>query len=512
MKYKHALICFAVFLFVWVLGCSVISHAADNTDAAVLKVGFAEWDITPAIGMEQPGGYGKAYLKKLHDPCKVRAALFDDGGKKVVLIGVDALMVPKQLVEDARKEIEQRCGITPEAVLIGASHSHSSGPLGMVQPGQYDFAAPFVQDLAYQKSSCADADYLNNVRGAIISAVCEADSNRVASLCGVGKGIEDTVAFNRRFNMKNGLVFTHPGSGNPDIIDPAGPIDPEVGVIGVWDNEDKLTGCVVNYACHATTSPNGISANWIYYMERIILGSFGDDVIVVFLQGFSGDVTQVDNLSPYVRPSGDEYAKLVGGRIGAEAVKTLLGMQKSASVKLSAKSQILSIGHRIPDPERVKQCTALAKQDPKDVGHTEWTFAKEIVMLDALLSQRKTSGVEVQAIQVGPAVFLTTPGEMFCQYGLDLKKKSNFAFTFPVELANDCVGYVPTLDALGEHGGGYETRLTSYSNLEISAGVTMIETLLNLASDMKPDEIPTPKKAGEFRAPWSYGNVPAEVK
>ena len=30
-----------------------------------------------------------------------------------------------------------------------------------------------------------------------------------------------------------------------------------------WDEEGKLLGCVVNYACHATTSPGGISANWI---------------------------------------------------------------------------------------------------------------------------------------------------------------------------------------------------------------------------------------------------------
>ena len=76
-----------------------------------------------------------------------------------------------------------------------------------------------------------------------------ADAAKAVVRCGVGKGREDQVAFNRRFRMKNGLTWTHPGQGNPDIIGPAGPIDPNVGVIGVWNKEGKCLGCVVNFCC-----------------------------------------------------------------------------------------------------------------------------------------------------------------------------------------------------------------------------------------------------------------------
>lgn len=478
----------------------------------VFKAGFAEEDITPAVGMEMPGNYGKVFHTKFHDPCKVRAAVFDDGNRPVALVGVDALMVPRHLVLEARKQIQEQCGIPPESVMVGASHSHSSGPTGMVQPGQFDFASPLVQSLAYEQSSCANAEYLPRVQKAIVDAVSRAFSSRASALCGVGKGIEDKAAFNRRFNMKNGQVYTHPGKGNPDVLSPAGPIDPEVGVIGVWDPNQKFLGCVVNYACHATTSPDGISANWICYLEQAIRGIMGENAVVVFMQGFCGDVTQVDNLSSYAERPGEESARYVGGRIGAEAVKTLVGMQKGTLSPLSAQSELLSLNHRIPDPERVKQCAEIAQKKLEEVGHTEWIFAKEIVLLDALLSKEPKAEAEIQAIQVGPAVFLSAPGEMFCQLGLDIKKQSKFSFTFPVELANGCVGYIPTPEALGEHGGGYETRLTSYSNLEVDAGTKMVEAAVTLANGMNPGPPPTPPPAPAFQSPWSYGNVPPELK
>ena len=233
----------------------------------------------------------------------------------------------------------------------------------------------------------------------------------------------------------------------------------------------------------------------------------------MFLNGALGDVTQVDNRSPNKPPTGEQWAQLVGGRVGAEALKVTLGLERGDFRPIDFRSQILRIKRRAPAPERVKQCLELVHQSPAKVGATEWTFAKEIVLLDAKLRKEAVVEVEVQAIQVGPAVFVTTPAEYFCQLGLDIKARCPLPFTFPVSLANGCVGYVPTEDAFGPNGGGYETRLTSYSNLEISAGRQMADAGVVLTKQFKPGTVPVAAKHLPFTGkPWSYGDVRPDLK
>ncbi|MFV1995324.1 MAG: hypothetical protein ACC661_07790 [Verrucomicrobiales bacterium] len=481
---------------------------------AVLKAGFAERDITPEIGMERPGGYGKVFHKAIHDPCKVRAAVFDDGRRKVAIVGIDALILRRPQVVAVREQVHARCGIDPGAILIGASHSHSSGPVGLILPGEFDHADAAIRQLAYEKSSNADPVYLELVEKQLVEAIVAADAARREVELGFGSGNAEGVSFNRRFRMKNGLSYTHPGYGNPEMLEPAGPVDTEVGVIGAWTPEGELTGCIVTFACHATTSPPGASANYIYYLEKTLREATGSpDLPVVFVNGASGDITQVDNRNPWGRRSGEEAAEVVGGSIGAEALKVLLSLRKITTVPVDQRVETLRIARRPPSAEHLASSREIVKTLPEPgIRATQWIFAKEIVLLDALIAVEPVREVEIQAVQIGPAVFVTTPAEYFCQFGLDQKAAIDFPFTWPVSLANGCVGYVPTAEAFAEHGGGYETRLTSYSNLIPSAGRTMADAGIALALSLDPGPLPKPAKLPPARPPWDYGSTGPQLE
>jgi hypothetical protein len=127
------------------------------------------------------------------------------------------------------------------------------------------------------------------------------------------------------------------------------------------------------------------------------------------------------------------------------------------------------------------------------------------------MQKEPVADVEVQAIQLGPVIFLTNPAELFCQLGLDEKAGSPFPYTFPVSLANGCVGYVPTEEAFGPRGGGYETRLTSYSNLQITAGTQMVDAAVALAKQMNPAPEPTRPLERPFQVSGEAGTVPPEL-
>ncbi len=58
------------------------------------------------------------------------------------------------------------------------------------------------------------------------------------------------------------------------------------------------------------------------------------------------------------------------------------------------------------------------------------------------------------AIRIGDVGIVGLPGEVFCEFGMEIKEKSPAKHTLVIELANDAIGYMPTEEAFAQ--GGYE--------------------------------------------------------
>ena len=97
----------------------------------------------------------------------------------------------------------------------------------------------------------------------IAQAVADANARLTPARAFAAKGRVENLAFNRRFWMDDGTVAWNPGKKNLHIVAPAGPHDPEVGVLYFADAAEQAIACFVNYAMHPdTTGGLKISADW----------------------------------------------------------------------------------------------------------------------------------------------------------------------------------------------------------------------------------------------------------
>ena len=104
------------------------------------------------------------------------------GPVRVAIVGIDALFIRRPTVQAVRREIEEKCGIPPTAVMIAGSHSHAAGPVGFFLPGEFDDASPLVKSLVYDKTVTAHPGYLARVQREIVAAVVAADAGEGAAL------------------------------------------------------------------------------------------------------------------------------------------------------------------------------------------------------------------------------------------------------------------------------------------------------------------------------------------
>src|SRR5579883_67982 len=448
---------------------SLVPRALASEKSAGLRVGFGAVDITPPLDTRILGGFNRLMAKGVHDKLWAVACVATDGTTTVALVGTDTLFMPKMLAEHARRLIQKETGIPAEQVLIGASHTHHGGYLGS------------------EPENDREAGYLDKLPKAIAAAVSEAWKGLRSTEVGIGVGKEESITFNRRFLMRDGRVITHPGkpgtSHHQDIVCPAGPIDPDVGVLAFRGADRKLIGIVVNFACHNTVMDGDrFSADYAGQLRKHLHRVYGESAPVVFLLGPCGDITQVDNRST-AREFGPEHADMMGSKLAAETSRTIdrLKWLKATSLAVCTETVILPVREEF-DVDRERPAFGLGSGE-----RVEENYARRRKDLEELRRKTPRIPTEVQGIRIGPLALVTNGAEFFCEDGLRIKKCSPFPSTWVVTLANDSLGYVPTAQACVS--GGYEPRGRRFA---IDAGQRLAEgslkALKKLASERAASE------------------------
>jgi neutral ceramidase len=461
-------------LFALFVVLNQIGHADD-----VLKVGVAKTDITPPLGWRMCGYFNERMNAGTKDPLHAKAIAWVQGETKVVFIACDLIGLSSSITAEARKQIEARTGTPAAHIVVHGTHSHT-GPLYGGAMREYFHSKAIERD---GKDAAEPIDYPKFLAEKIAEAAEQAITNAKPATLESGIGEETALSFNRRWHLTDGTVQFNPGRGNPKLVRPAGPIDPDLGIMLVRDTETKQPmASLTSFALHLDTVGGTLyAADYPYYLEQGLQKQFGANFLSIFGTGTCGDINHVD----FHLKEAPKFDKIESDRIGSALAKRVLEtvplLEQQTRPMLAVKRAAFEAPKQQYPPERF----AIAQRDMAKIGTNQASFLEQVETVKIVeLGQwkKETIEIEVQAIRLTPdTAIVAIPGEVFVQLGLMIKLNSPFKTTLVIELCNDSPAYLPTKRAFVE--GSYETI---NSRTVPGTGEKMVATAIELLESLKP--------------------------
>lgn len=430
-----------------------------------LRVGAARSNITPQLGCHIAGFFSVRLADDVADDLQAKTVVFDNGDTSLAFCVLDLIVAEQEDLARAKQRATELTGIPEENIFISCTHTHF-GP------------SPF--ELFNAKK---ERDYLEWAMQRVGDSVKLAQNRLREAEVATASGLCPEETHNRRWRMRDGSVRMNPGYQNPDMVEPAGPTDPEVGLLVARDAESKdPIAAIANYSLHYVGGPYAtrITADYFGYFDRALQRLAGREFVAMMANGFCGDINNCDFTRPAPQyPYPFYQAERVGNRVAAAAYDAWLGVRDyEAQVTLGALTERVPFTRREPTAEELAAARALLASD-QETSEAERLYANEMLAVHEEPLQQMTP---IMALRLGDLGIVGQPGEMFVGYGLQIKDRSPFGRTFTVELANDYVGYCPTDQALDE--GSYETRLARTAKAAKGTEGLFVETSVRLLEQL----------------------------
>ncbi|MFC1716579.1 neutral/alkaline non-lysosomal ceramidase N-terminal domain-containing protein [Candidatus Poribacteria bacterium] len=435
-----------------------------------LCVGSAKVNITPPLSIPYLGYVPRqARFSGIHDPLFARAMVLGNGNEKLAIISADSLGFGNQILgvgrdftAEVRQKINDRIGIEPHNIMIACTHAHAAPEtMGITRLSDVPQIAPWLEVLMDQ----------------LASAVEMAASNLAPARLKLGIGQVKSISHNRRAK----------GISVEDQI-AQGLLDTQVGVLLCEGLENNESSIIVNFACHPVTVQvqplvsagyPGVTTDLV---ERIVEGCQN----CLFLQGAAGNINPIHNDT---RDFAD--VRRYGMVLAGEVLKIIGSLQSpetpAMEPNLAAMTETLHLPVRdLPDPKPIEEAYEQATRSLEDAKTEEEKYKalqktreyKE--SLDFIEHATEPVRGEAQVMRIGDLALAATPGEMFVQWGLEVKRRSAAPNTLVVELANGWVGYLLNQGGFAE--GGYESLPGPWTKVSEEAGQMLVDKLVDITA------------------------------
>lgn len=468
------------------ISCVALSLLAAVRAAAELSAGAAAIDTTPPLGLSLVGNMNDQKGAHIHDPLHARCLVLDDGGTRLVLVTADLCLIPRDVCDNAKRLASEATDIPVENMLIAAVHTHSAAG-----------ATPAFQ-------SDPDPAYRDFLTRRIADGIRCAVNNLAPAEIAFGVGSVPEEVYCRRWHMQpgsigpdpfgntNDTVKMNPSVGNPNLIAPAGPTDPDVSFLAVRHRDGRPLALWANYSLHYVGGTGGghVSADYFaFFADRIQALLRADRQFPPFVgimsNGTSGNVNNIDfrNEKPGRAPY--EKMRIVAEKVASEVYRVYQDLNFQSDITLASAQTEIEAAVRKPAPEELEKAKArLAAATIGDLRDIQDIYARESTLL---AEYPDTVKFIIQAFRIGNVGIASIPCEVFAETGLALKELSPIRPMFTVELANGYNGYLPTRE---QHAlGGYETWRARSSYLAVDAEEKVRAAALDVLGKVAPAKV-----------------------
>lgn len=488
--FKNVFLCGLLYLTMCVTTANAQSKQVHAESEKIFRAGASMSNITPPLGLGIVGNFGDPPpAKHIHDQLHVRSLALDDGTTQLVFVVIDNLMVGRNVLDEAKRIIHERTGLPTAHMMMSAIHTHSATSA----------AGEGIKNRRGWNSGKPLSEYQQFLVSRIADGVQVALNNLEPARIGWGVGKVPQHVFNRRWMMKNSVInpfggmdkaSMNPGVGNPNLVEPAGPTDPDVSFISVKAISGRPIALLGNYSLHYVggVPKNDISADYFAVFADRIQELLGADrqhppFVGIMSNGTSGDINNINFRGPAEKNSPYAKMRLVADDVAKEVFRVYKTIDHQGWVKLQAAQSELTLETRKVTPDVLANARKILSrpETEKPLYHRlERPYAEHAIQFEEEWPDK--IDIILQAYRIGGLGVAAIPFETFAETGLEIKAKSPFKSTFTIELANGAYGYLPTPEQ--HEKGGYETWLGT-NKVEKNATRKIVAELLTLFDQLK---------------------------
>jgi len=429
-----------------------------------IKAGAASRVINNELGTVIQGATVDQTVSRIRDDLEANALYLEGDETRVLLISCDLGLLQAEYNARYCEAISRATGVPKRSIIITATHTHS---------------APSVLQSHYSKP--VDEDYLARLGPWLVEASERAVASAQPCQVGWAKGAA-RIGYNRRLCWADGTHTMHGDASREDFIGLEGPDDPAHLALFVRDAQGALTAILHSNTSHPTCfyGCDFLSADFPGAARGYLREELGE-IPVLFFNGAFGDMCLDNMLAPKPRrETRDQKLARAGHLVAGETLRLLQDATYEEDAVLRHEWEDLEATVRFPSPEVLAESrehlARVARGEQEPTSETMMSHGR--ALLQDRFGDNPVDRLPIHAVRIGDVALVTQPCELFCHFGLNIKRRSPTPFTAVCGPADGYGGYCPTME--GIIGGGYSGEPLFWTRLAPETGYRIVDVASKL--------------------------------